>query len=361
MAVPVAPTITKVLWTTQKLGELLGTSEKFTYLVEFTHPGGADGFEVFSYSSTGVSAGGGDVGVAVSGTMVFAETLDVEIGAGAKVDINAWTSADGDGPAATYYFTPTAIAGAQEISANVNGNVWHPLTIGPSKPTDWTWTLSGNPDGITISQKTGSDDGGVILGSPEVEGVFNLTVGLTNYGASSNILYAQNYPVTLHVSGERYIEDFHSNTSRTAVNIRYPKGTAASWNTNTAGELEVNLGDSFTLHAILRNGTGYLSSGVTALRFTAKLPGRPDGPAVLSAYAASPTVDTYGTVSAWPVTLDVDSETARALFAAANTPEGSSTDAASILLTAGISYTYGGRTYRSDAFPIRLKQPVSLF
>lgn len=287
-------------------------------------------------------------------------TEDGTLGTGATLTIYAFND-DGDGPSTVVNLSVSSISGGNSISANVNGYVFHPLTLGPTRPADWQWTLSGNPDGITISQKTDTDDGGTILGSPETEGIYNLTVGLTNYGASSNILYAQNYPVTLHVSGERYIEDYHTDTSRTAVNIRYPKGTAASWNTNTAGELEVNLGDSFTLHAILRNGTGYLSSGVTALRFTAKLPGRPDGPAVLSAYAASPTVDTYGTVSAWPVTLDVDSETARALFAAANTPEGSSTDAASILLTAGISYTYGGRTYRSDAFAVRLKQPVALF
>jgi hypothetical protein len=361
MAVPVAPTITKVLWATTPVGSLTGTAEKFTILLEWTNAFDADYYDIDFDGGTGSGLAESTSVTPNGATVVWWATYDGDLGAGAEVAINGHNG-DGDGAATTIALTPTTISGDDEISANLSGNVFHPLTIGPSKPTDWAWTIAGAPSGITISEKTDTQDGGTIIGSPAAEGVFNITVGLTNYGASSNILYAQNYPVTLRVSGERYIEDFHEDASRTAVNVRYPKGTVASWNTNTAGELELMLGDSFTLHAILRNGTGYLSTGVTNLRFIAKLPGRVDGPAILSATAASPTVGTFGTVSAWPVTLAVDSTLARQLFDVANSPEGASTDAtAGLLLTGNISYAYGGRTYYSDAFAVRLKQPVSQF
>lgn len=365
MAAPAsAPTVTQLLWSTQPLGELVGTAEKFTILARWSQVATADGYEVELDQGTGSTGTiGGTYTVADAGAgveHVWYQTYDGTLGTGATLTVRAYNG-DGDGPDTVISLTPTSISGGTEISANVNGRIWHPLSLGPTRPTDWEWTLAGAPSGVTISAHEGADDGGVILGASPSEGIYNLTVGLTNYGASSNILYAQNYPVTLHVSGERYIEDFHEDTSRTGINIRHPKGTPASWNTNTAGELEVILGDAFTLHAILRNGTGYLSSGVTDLRFTAKIPGCPDGPAILSASAASPTVGTFGTVSGWPLSLTVDSTAARALFTAANTPVGASTDAGSVLLTANISYVYGGRTYRSDAFAVRLKQPVSLF
>ena len=267
---------------------------------------------------------------------------------------------DGDGPDTVINLTTSSISGGTSISANVNGRIWHPLTIGPIRPSDWEWTLAGAPTGVTISAHESADDGGVILGYPTVEGIYNLTVGLTNYGASSNILYAQNYAVTMHVSGERYIQDFHSDTSRTAVNIRHPLGTVASWNTNTAGEVELQLGETRSFHAILRNGTGYLSSGVTNLKLVAKLPGQQDSPPVLSVLSASPSVGTFGTVSGWPLSIEVEGSRLRALFDAANAPTVAAPDAAGILLNAQISYTYSGSTYRSRIFPIRILQPLAI-
>ncbi len=300
--------------------------------------------------------------VIASGLTSTAFKVSTTLGGGAVNITGAGTGTQtygASGSPAVLSLTPTVVSGPSSISAALNGNVFSGFSLGPTRPTDWAWTLSGAPTGLSITAKDGASDGGIIVGSPSVEGVFDATVGVTNYGATSNILSVQNYAVKIHVSGERYLQDFHSDTSRAAVNIRHPQGTAASWNTNAAGEVDLTLGDSVTLHAILRNGTGYLTAGVTNLKLTAKLPQRPDSPPVLSASAPAPAVATFGAVHAWPLTVSVESPFARRLFDTANLPPGATPDATGILLDAQITYTYGGATRRSSTFKIRLLQPVS--
>lgn len=367
MPVPAAtPTITKLFWATSELGALTGTAEKFTIMAEWTC-GGSD-FNQYDYE---LEAGTGDTGTigasgsvaaignggTIYGSGVWFGTFDGTLGSGAYFKVAA-RNADGVGTYAQIDLAPTTISGSATISANVNGWVWHPLAIGPTKPDDWTWQLSGAPAGVTITAKSDTSDGGIITGSPAAEGVYNMTVGLTGY-ESSNVIVAQNYPVTLHVSGERYIQDFHSTTSRRGINIRHEAGTVQSWNFNSANELELTLGESREIHAILRNGTGYLSSGVTKLTFTAKLPNRADSPTILTATAASPTVLSAGTCSAWPVTVSVDGENLRRFFAVANTPQDAASESASVLLHGQFSYTYDSKIYKSRTFLVRVFQPIS--
>ena len=323
------------------------------------------GMEIIFYTTSAAPAGLNLVTtyyVIASGLTTTAFKVSATLGGSAVNITDAGTGTQtygASGSTTTLSLTPTVVSGATSISAQLNGNIFSGFSLGPTRPTNWEWTLSGAPDGTSITAKTDTDDGGIIVGQPTAEGIFEATVGVTNYGATSNILSVQNYGVTIHVSGERYLQDFHEDTSRTAVNIRHPRGTAASWNTNAASEIELTLGDSLTFHSILRNGTGYLTTGVTNLALVAKLPQRHDSPAVLSVKSASPAVDTYGAVSAWPLTVPVESPFARRLFDTANLPTGATPDAVGILLDAQISYTYGGRTYRSATFKLRLLQPVS--
>jgi hypothetical protein len=133
-----------------------------------------------------------------------------------------------------------------------------------------------------------------------------------------------------------------------------------SWNFNATGELELSAGDTRTIHAILRNGTGYLGSGVTNLALVCKLPGCPDGPALIHATSASPTLAEFGTVDAWPLSVLADGERIRRFLDAANAPAGSSADAlAGLLLTGQINYTYDSQIFRSRPFPVRIIQNLS--
>ena len=258
--------------------------------------------------------------------------------------------------------TPTEVAGPSTISGTVGSFVFAKFSIGPTPPASWSWAIVGAPTGVVITDKgtpLEESDGGLVSGIPASEGVFNAAVAITNFTSDVEIFNTQQFPVTFHISGERYIEDFHTDTSRTAINIRHPNGTVASWNFNGANELELTLGETRALHAILRVGTGYLDAGVTKLSFVAKLPQRPNSPPVLTATAATPAVETFGSVKAWPLALTADSAFARRVMEAADIPALASADAVSQLLDAQISYTHGGKIHRSAVFKIRLNQPIS--
>lgn len=347
---PVAPNITHLAWSQNQ--PLFGTLKQFAIGGRWNPVVGATTYDVE------VVSGGDSIATNVGGAFptFWWETNNVPVpGNYFRVRafdgaFSAWT---------TIPLDPTLVSGPATISAQLNGNVFSGFALGPARPADWAWTLSGAPTGLSITGKDVSSDGGIIVGSPTVEGVFDAMVGVTNYGATSNILNVQNFNVKIHVSGERYLQDFHADTSRTAVNIRHPKGTVASWGANAQNEVELILGDTLTLHTILRDGTGYIAAGVTNLALVAKLPQRPDSPPVLSSKAAAPAVASFGAVKAWPLTVSVESPFARRLFDTANLPPGATPDAVGILLDAQISYTFGGRVYRSLTFKLRLLQAIS--
>ena len=440
-----APNITEAAWGT--LNSLTGTINKFTIALRWDFQAGVTLYDI-QVELLGGTAGEDTSTIGENYWNHFAE-FPV---AGDYVRVRAY---DGSfGPFTTISLDPIEVFGPDSISGDVGGPVFGQFALGSTLPTTWAWSISGAPSGVTITDKGTPEvdsDGGLVTGVVATEGVYEATVVLANYNTDA-FYSTQQYPVKFHISGERYIEDFHTDTTRTAINIRHPKGTAASWNFNAQTELDVTLGDSFTLHAILRNGTsggtpvttaigavtaatsdlitrtahglaigdrvrftttttlpaglslltdyyviasgltandfkvsttnggsavditdtgtgthtvsrydnaGYLTRGVTNLRLIAKLPDRRDGPAILSATSSAPVPDTYDSVTAWPLTFAVESERARRLFEAANTPVGAATDSGSILLTAQISYTYGGRAYRSLPFAIRLAQPIS--
>lgn len=248
---------------------------------------------------------------------------------------------------------PTEVFGTLKTSC-------HAVFTKDTYAANWSWLLTGAPAGVAISAKTDDSPGGTISGVPTVEGVHYATVELRNYTAAAIEYNVQQFPLTIHVDGERYLAAFHADSSRTSLNIRHNVGTVASWNFNAQSELPLTLGDEKVIHAILRDGTSYIGTGVTNLKLVAKLTNRLDGPVVLKAEAASPTVASFGaTVKGWPLTVSVDSAFARRIFDNANTPPGEAPASISQLLDAQISYTHGGKTHRSHPFKIRLSQPIA--
>ncbi len=253
------PTITSAAW--GNLAVLSGTIEKFVIALRWNLVASATKYNVDIQS--------GESSISdpeVLETSFWYDLYDYPV-AGDYARVRAYVSGAW-GDFTTISLTPTDVAGPATISGNVGGYVFGQFALGPTLPESWAWAITGAPAGVTITDKgtpTVDSDGGLVSGVATQEGIYEATVAITNYTADVAIFSTQQYPVTFHISGERYIQNFHSTTSRTGINIRHPKGTVASWNFNAQNELEVTLGDSFTLHAILRNGASGGTPVTTAI------------------------------------------------------------------------------------------------
>jgi hypothetical protein len=226
---------------------------------------------------------------------------------------------------------------------------------------DGLWTITGAPPGVGIYN---NDEpltgllGGSFSGAPSADGEYNAVITWQAEINEGNEWFDQRQ-VLFRVNGTTYLADFHEDRSRTGVIVDTNTRVVGGWQF-VNGALPVEMGDAFTLHAILRDGAAFIDAGVTDLELVCKLQDQRDAPHTWRFSDPAPTVDTFGTVNAWPLDVEFKGQMLEQIFAVLNAPGTAAESSREVLLDAQLSWTHSTRRRVSRVFGITVRQPLIL-